>query len=130
MTRQTFLCLVACLVLAITLVYAHGTAVRGEQNPPATHKDEDEILKDQIVMIEFRSTDGGPDSIVIANARVAKLGQREFLMGDGYAPEGSDVDWYADMQIGVPSEEIVRFESMTPERYKEYLKTIKEHSKE
>jgi hypothetical protein len=110
--------------------YSYNTAVRGEETPPAALKEDDDIFKDQIVVLEFSAADAAGDSVVLANARIAKLGQREFVVGDGYAPEESDEDWYAGMLMGVPCDGIVRFESMTPERYKEYLKMMKEHANE
>lgn len=131
MTRPTFLCLIVCLALAIFVAYSQSTAVHGE---PAAHAatgdDEKEIFKDNIVLLEFDSpaVENGADSTVLSGAHIAKIGQREFIVGEGYAPEGSDDNWFADMTIGVPCDAILRLEAMTPERYKEYLKASKENA--
>jgi len=129
MNRPTFLCLVVCLLLAVFVAYSQSTAVHGEPAAQATAGgDEKEIFKDNIVLLEFDSpaVEGGADTAVLSDAHLAKIGQREFIIGEGYAPEGSDNDWSADMTIGVPCDAILRLESMTPERYKEYLKASKE----
>ena len=129
MNRPTFLCLVVCLLLAVFVAYSQCTAVHGETAPhAAASSDEKEIFKDNIVLLEFDSSavESGADTTVLSGAHVAKIGQREFIVGEGYAPEGSDDDWFADMTIGVPCDAILRLEAMTPERYKEYLKASKE----
>jgi hypothetical protein len=131
MNRPTFLCLVACLLLAVFIAYSQSTAVHGEAAArPADADAVEDIFKDNIVLLEFDlpATDGGTDSAVLSDARVVKIGTREFIVGEGYAPEESDEVWFADMTLGVPCEGVLRFQAMTPERYKEYLKTFKEHA--
>jgi hypothetical protein len=131
MTRPTFLCLVVCLGLAIFVAYSQSTTVHGEPAADAApSSDEKEIFKDNIVLLEFNSpaVESGADTAVLSGAHIAKIGQREFILGEGYAPEGSEEDWFADMTIGVPCDAILRLEAMTPERYKEYLKASKENA--
>jgi hypothetical protein len=129
MTRPTSFCVLACLALAIFVAYSQSTAVRGEQDKTAaTHNGEKEIFKDQVVLIELLGAGDGSESVALTNAHIAKLGQREFIVGDGYATEDSDTDWLSDVTVSVPCDDVVRLQSMTTERNKEYLKMWKENS--
>jgi hypothetical protein len=129
MSRQTVFCLAASLLLAITFVYSHTKTVQGQQaTPAAVTKDEEELFKDQIVMLEYRTSNDEGDSIVVSKAHVAKVGTREFVVGEGYVPKGTDDVWYADMTVGIPCEDIVRLSSMDPQRFKEYMKNAKDRS--
>jgi hypothetical protein len=135
MTRSTSLIVTAGIALAILFAYFNSSTVQGQQknsNAVAAASDNDDIFKDKILLLEVMPSDaeGSSNSVVIDNARTAKLGSRDFVVGDGYAPEGSDDAWYDDMLVGVPCENIVRFQSMTPERFKEYMKMWKDHEKE
>ena len=67
-------------------------------------------------------------SVVLANVRVTKLGNRDFIIGDGYAPDSDDDSWYKDMLVGVPCESILRFHAMTQKQFAEYMKRWKERS--
>ena len=134
MTRSTSLIVTAGIALALLFAYFNSGTVQGQQKNAAASAapDNDDIFKDKILLLEVMPSDaeGSSNSVVIDNARTTKLGSRDFLVGDGYAPEGSDDAWYDDMLVGVPCENIVRFQSMTPERFKEYMKMWKDHEKE
>ena len=61
MTRQTSTCLIACLAVMSVVFYSYNTAVRGEETPPAALKEDDDIFKDQIVVLEFSAADAAGD---------------------------------------------------------------------
>jgi hypothetical protein len=137
MTRRSSFLLFAALALLVCFAYFNGTAVHGQQkaSPAATaSKDNEDLFKEKILLLEVMSSDtnGGSNSVVIENTRTTKIGSREFVIGEGYATDDEDSGeaWYDGMTVGVPCENIIRLQSMTPERFKEYMKMWKNHANE
>jgi hypothetical protein len=116
--------------MAIFVAYSQSSAVLGQQDKhSAAHNDADEIFKDQVVLVEMLPPgDEAYGSVAVTDAHIVKLGQRDFIVGDGYAPKESEAaEWLSDVLVSVPCDQISRLESMTPERYKEYLKSWKDN---
>jgi hypothetical protein len=134
MTRNVVFYPVACVLLALTLAYSQIPTVRGEETSPAT-PDHDLALefKDKIVLFEIdRSsaleTDSG--TVILHKVRITKLGNRDFIIGDGYAPADNDDSWYKDLLVGVPCDSVIRFHAMSPDQFTEYMKLWKDRTEE
>jgi hypothetical protein len=125
---------IGCVALAFAVVYAQSPAVGDETNPPATPNNELALsFKDKIVLFEIdRSsaleTDSG--SVILHKVRITKLGNRDFIIGDGYSPEDSEDSWYKGLLVGVPCDSVIRFHAMTPNQFTEYMKLWKDRQED
>jgi hypothetical protein len=132
MIHRRLLFVVGCIAIAFAIAYGNGTAVRGDHNVAA--KNEQNVdLKDKIVVLEITEGSGlnsESDSAVLANARVVKIGNRDFIIGDAFPVREDDDDWHKEVTDGIPCDNIVRFRSMTPERFKSYAKKWAEQTDE
>jgi hypothetical protein len=110
--------------------------VRGESkesSAPAADEDLLSEFQDKIVMIEVNRSSAmetKSTTVVVQNAHINKIGGRYFVHGTAYVTEDSDYQWYKDVIVGVPWDNIVRYQAFTTEQYTEYLKQWKEHSKD
>jgi hypothetical protein len=87
-------------------------------------------FKDKIVMLEVNRSsaiEAKTGTVVLVKMRITKLGNRDFVVGTGYAPDDDD-SWYKDVVVGVPCESIVRFHAMTQKQFADYMKKWKDRS--
>jgi hypothetical protein len=121
------------VVTLIALAYGNGSAVQGEQREPLAENGQNVNIRDKIVVLEIIEGSGlnsESDSAVLANARVLKIGHRDFIVGDSFPLREGDDDWHKEVTDGIPCDNIVRFRSMSPDRFKTYAKKWLEQAEE
>jgi len=133
MTRPISVVAIAGLALVLLTAYSFS-AVDGGNPGPSDDKQADirGDFKDKVVLIEVAESnalESKSHSVVLQNANIRKLGNCDFLLGDSYVLENDEGgDWYKDTAIGIPCDHIVRFQIMSPSRYKDYIKLWKDRS--
>jgi hypothetical protein len=134
MIRQKLIYAFVCVAIAVAIAYGGGTPVHGEPQNDPTKNTQSIDLTNRIVVLEITGGDGlnsETDSLVLANAKILKMGNRDFVVGDAFPlQEDDEDDWYTDVTIGAPCENIVTFRTMKPERFKSYAKKWAEQSGE
>jgi hypothetical protein len=136
MSLKTPFIMLTCIALAsffasrTSLAEAEQVASDSPAASSAAAKDILTDFKDKIVLFEVNRSnalESKSGSVVLAHVRITKVGNRDFIIGDGYAEDAEDT-WYKDMTVGVPCDAILRFHAMTPSQFKKYMKMWKEHS--
>jgi hypothetical protein len=125
-----FSCVVGLLaVLAFAVIVPNFPAQA--ETPQAAHNDLAAEFKDKVVLFEVNRSNATLETksgtVVLVKIKITKLGNRDFVVGTGYDPDGDD-SWYKDMTVGVPCENILRFHAMTPKQFTEYMKRWKDKS--
>jgi hypothetical protein len=133
MTRPKSVVAIAGLAFVLLTAYSFSAVDIGKPDPSDVK--EDDIRgdwKDKVVLIqvaESNALESKSHSAVLQNAKVRKLGNCDFLLGDSYVLEGDESgEWYKDTAMGIPCDHIVRFQIMSESRYKDYIKLWKDRS--
>jgi hypothetical protein len=119
------------LLLLSAANFAERTSLRADDHPTSIDANLTAEFKDKIVLLEVNrssAVETKSSTVLLEKLHVTKLGNRDFLIGTGYAPENNDEYWYKDMTVGIPCDSIVRFHAMTPKQFVEFMKKWKDHS--
>jgi hypothetical protein len=132
MTRQTMFGL-AALSLLVLAVANSSTLVRGQQDAPAIAYDDVSLFKDKIVLIEFNDAWGmtsSSDTVLVNDVRTFKIGDRQFIVGTGYAPKDEQNIANKDMEVGIPCDRVYRITAMNAEQCETYMRKWREKLQE
>ena len=122
-----------CLLSSISCLRARADSASDQVRAANADDDLTSEFRDKIVMVEVNRSsamESKSSSVTIQNARFSKVGGRYFIVGNSYVSDDSDYTRYKDVIIGVPWDNVLRYQAFTPDQFAEYVKQWKEHSKD
>ena len=132
MTRRKLSFIFVCFAVGLAVTYGSETTVQGVQKELAAENAQGVDLNNKIVVLEIIGESGlGSEShaMILANARVLKLGNRDFIVGDAVSLLEDD-QWHKEITAGAPCDNIMKLRTMTPDRFKTYAKIWGEQAEE
>ncbi|HEX3599511.1 MAG TPA: hypothetical protein VHU84_05175 [Lacipirellulaceae bacterium] len=114
-----WLAFASLLILAII-----GYSLLAREVPQKADSTEPDFSGKIVVVIIDRSSavERREDTEVIENASMVQVGNRPFIIGKAYSPEGVEANWRTGSDVGVAWEKVQVYYAYTPEQFKNYAK--------
>jgi hypothetical protein len=118
----------ACLPAAVAGII--GGSIQQAAAQKTAHGEQEDTFnltkeaKGKILYLSLKHADeatGEAYTVFLVDARMARLGGKDLIVGKGYAAEDEEDAWYKDMTIGVAWDSVMAFHIMTEKQYEKFI---------